>query len=384
MSAGTAAKLDRVDGELEAEDHAIIQAMNGRSVTITGSARFEGSVEVECDLECGSLESTDGIARINGSLVSHQWVDVDDALYVKGNLKSAKIEVGGRLSVGGALEAETAEVGGSLEVQGDALVGSVEVGGSFEVRGTARLKEFDVGGRVTLEGGEVTGRAEVGGTLISRKPLKFGEIDVGGTIELLGGEGESVQVGGSLRTAGGFNCRRIEVGGVLEAEGNLAGHEAEVGGTFRVTGSVALDGRLEVGGVVDVGKVLSAARLEVGGSFRAAKAVVAGGAEVGGNLETTEGLKAESVEIGTGASCYGVIVGAAVHIERSSKVQDVFCARLEAERGARMGSVFAQSVRLDDDCAVGRIVYTRELTEGSRVSHQAPSQKVDSLPPFPL
>lgn len=381
---GSAVKLGRVEGDLRARDHVLIQASSGSGVIVTGSAEFEGNIEVDCDLECSSLESTDGIVRVNGSLLVRGDIDVEDGLYTKGNLKAQQIDVGGRLSVGISLEAINADIGGSLEVQGNAEADTVDVGGSLVVLGESKLSDLDVGGRVELGGGEVTGTADVGGTLSSRKALKFGRIDAGGILDLTGGEGEAIEVGGRLRSKGDLRCQTVEVGGLVEIEGRLIGRRVEVGGRLAVTGDLDLSGRLEVGGIVEVGGALSAADMEVGGNLRATKALVSGGAEVGGRVETIQGLKANRVELGKGATSTGPIVGGTVHLERASRVQDVYCSELFAERGARLGRVYAESAHFEDDCVVESVVYTRELEDGDRVRHQTPPQRTASLPPFPL
>ena len=97
---GSTVRLGRVEGDLRAENHALIQALDGSEVVVTGKARFEGNVEVDCNFECASLKSTDGLVRVSGGLLVHGDIDVEDALYTRGNLKAQQIDVGGRLSVG--------------------------------------------------------------------------------------------------------------------------------------------------------------------------------------------------------------------------------------------------------------------------------------------
>src|SRR5271157_2637775 len=129
------ARLGRVDGDLRAEDHALIRAADGRSVSVSGRAEFEGSVEIDCDFNCGSMESRDGLVRVNGNLTVQEGVDVEEALYVRGTVRADGIDVGGKLSVGGSLEARKVDVGGSVEVQGDLTADSVDAGGSLDVSG---------------------------------------------------------------------------------------------------------------------------------------------------------------------------------------------------------------------------------------------------------
>lgn len=377
-------RLGRVDGDVRARNHAVIQASEGSSVFVAGTAFFEGSVELDCDFECGSLQSRDGLVRVNGSLTVHEEIDVEEALYARGSVKAKRVDVGGRLSVGMSLETQRAEVGGSLEVQGSVAAESVDVGGSFEALGELRLKDLDVGGSVEIGGGEVTGTIDVGGKFTSRKELRFDRLETGGSVELSGGKGKKIEVGAKLQSYGDLDCEEMEVGGLAVVEGSLSGRTAEIGGKIRVSGDLALTSRLEVGGLAEIGGVLSGTDVEVGGILRAAKGLLSGSVEIGGRVETSQGLKANGIEIGKGASCIGNLVGGVVHIGKRAQVQDVYCSRLKVEGGSKLGKVYAESVDIGDTCVVGGLVYTRELREGERVIHLSPPQKSESLPPFPL
>jgi cytoskeletal protein CcmA (bactofilin family) len=377
-------KLGRVEGDMKAQDHALIQASEGSLVFVTGTAFFEGSVEVDCDFECGSLESRDGLVRVNGSLTVHEGIVVEEALYAKGNVKAKRVDVGGKLSIGMSLETQKVDVGGSLEVQGNVVAESVDVGGSFEALGELKLKDLDVGGSVEVGGGEVTGTIDVGGRFTSRKELKFDRLETGGSVELSGGKGRRIEVGAKLQSNGNLDCEEMEVGGLAVVEGNLSGRTAEIGGKIRVSGDLALTARLEVGGFAEIGGVLSGTDVEIGGILRTAKGLLSGSVEIGGSVETAQGLKATKIEIGKGASCRGILVGDVVHIGKRAQVQDVYCSRFEADGGSKLGKVYAESADIGDACVVGGLVYTKELREGERVMHLSPPQKSGSLPPFPL
>ncbi len=381
---GETAKLGRVEGDMRAGNHALIQTSEGSLVLVTGTAFFEGSVEVDCDFECDSLQSRDGLVRVNGNLTVHEGIDVEEALYTRGNVKAKRADVGGRLSVGASLETQKVDVGGSLEVQGNVVAESVDVGGSFEAHGELKLNDLDVGGSVEVGGGEVTGTIDVGGRFISRKELRFDRLETGGSVELSGGKGKKIEVGARLQSKGDLDCEEMEVGGLAVVEGNLSGRTAEIGGKIRVSGDLALAVRLEVGGYAEIGGVLSGTDVEVGGILRVAKGLLSGSAEIGGRVETAKGLKANRIEIGKGASCTGNLVGGVVHIGKRAQVQDVYCSRLEVEGGSKLGKVYAESVDIGDACVVGGLVYTKELREGERVVHLSPPQKSESLPPFPL
>ena len=378
------AELDVVEGNLRAGDHSFIRASQGSGVHIKGRAVFEGSVEVDCDFECESLDSRDGIIRVNGNLTVQDDIDVEEALYTRGNVKANNVDVGGRLSVGISLETRCADVGGSLEVQSSVEADSIDVGGSFQVLGGVKLKDLDVGGSADVGGGEVTGRIEAGGRFISRKEMKFDRIESGGTVELSGGAGRIIDVGGRLQSHGDLKCEEIEVGGLLSVEGSLTGRQADVGGMMSVSGDLGMTARLEIGGVAEIGGNLSGADVEVGGRLRASRGVLSGTAEIGGRVETKQGFKATKIEIGKGGSCAGDLVGGTIYLGRRAQVQDVYCAQLVVEGGSRLRRVYAESVDIGDDCVVGELVYTKELKEGGRVVHLKPPQKSESLPPFPL
>jgi cytoskeletal protein CcmA (bactofilin family) len=156
-------KLGRVEGDIRAENHSLVQASDGSLVLVTGTAYFEGSVEVDCDFEYGSLESKDGLVRVNGSLTVHEDIIVEEALYARGNVKAKRVDVGGRLSVGISLETQKMDVGGSLEVQGNVIAESVDVGGSFEALGELKLNHLDVGGSVEVGEERSLERSKSGG-----------------------------------------------------------------------------------------------------------------------------------------------------------------------------------------------------------------------------
>ncbi|HYC26717.1 MAG TPA: hypothetical protein VEB67_01700 [Nitrososphaerales archaeon] len=381
---GSTMKLGRVEGDLVAEDHALLQPADGHVIVVTGRVTFEGSVEVDSSLECDYFESSGGIARVNGDLTTRADVEVDDALYTRGNLKAGRVDVGGKLYVGSSLLSEDVDVGGSLEVQGDLESDRVDVGGSVEVLGELKAKKLDVGGRVELGGGGRVEDADVGGTLASRKPLSFGRLDVGGTIELEGGEGDSVDVGGRLRSYKALVCKEVEVGGYVEVDGGLSGDKVQVGGKLEVTGDLRLTEGLQVGGFAEVRGEISAAKVTIGESLRADKCVVQGSADIGHRVETQKGLKADAITLGKAASVKGPLVGNRVDIGVASRVEDVWCSELTVDRASKVGRVWTDSANFASDCQAEGVTYTKGVEQDSRVRFSSPPQKVDRLPPNPI
>ncbi|MDG6907316.1 MAG: hypothetical protein JRN20_16205 [Nitrososphaerota archaeon] len=380
---GEVAKLSGVEGDLRVESHARIVASEGNKVVVSGRAYFEGAAEIDSDFECSFLTSKNGMLRANGSIVVHEEIDVEEALYAKGSLLAREIDIGGKIYIGASLSAQSVQVGGSLDVDRELTAEEVEVGGTLRIGGEAKLNDIDVGGKAEIGGGFIGHRVEVGGTFKCTKQLKFDHIETGGTVELGGGEGNRIEVGGKLSSIGDLRCDDLEVGGVVDVEGNLSSRSVEVGGKVRVSQDMSASERLEVGGVVDVGGVLSGADLEVGGNIRASKGIFSRVAKLSGS-QTKDGFKAAKIELRKGSKCTGPLVGSEVRIGKRSQVEDVYGQRIVIEDGSRIGNIYAESAEIGDECAIVSLVYTKELRQGERVDYRSPPQKVDALPAFPL
>src|SRR5271157_4323833 len=241
------ARLGRVDGDLRAEDHALIRAADGRSVSVSGRAEFEGSVEIDCDFECGSMESRDGLVRVNGNLTVRGRIDVDEALYTHGTVKADDVDVGGK----------------------------------FESARALRFDSIDTGGIVALGGGE--GRiVEVGGKLRSDGDLRCEEVRVGGVADVIGGLWvKTAEVGGKIRVSGDLHMEeRLQVGGMAEIGGVLSGRDVEVGGILKASRGV-LTGSAEVGGRVETSEGFRAQSVELGRGARCVGALVGGRVRIG-------------------------------------------------------------------------------------------------------
>jgi cytoskeletal protein CcmA (bactofilin family) len=176
----------------------------------------------------------------------------------------------------------------------------------------------------------------------------------------------------------------LEIGGMGSVRGNGKGRSIEVGGKFEVRGSLDLEGELEVGGAVSVGEALTGRSLSVGGSLDARRAVFSGDAEVGGSISTREGAKADRFRLRHRSRATGPLVGNVVEIESKGRAEDVYGRRVELGRKAEARRIVAATVRLDEGCEVGEILYAESIELGRGVRCRQPPRKVDVLPPFPL
>ncbi|AIF83048.1 hypothetical protein NTE_00973 [Candidatus Nitrososphaera evergladensis SR1] len=383
---GNSATLGRVEGNLKVEKNATIEAADGsnRQVTVAGSARFRGDCTINCDFECRSLKVEKGTLRVAGNLLVHGDVDVENALYVDGSIAAEGGVAGGGIISAGSIKCRVVRVGGTLKVSDTLDAESVKVGGKVIVQ-KAMLVDLSVGGQAEIGSGAVQGQIRVGGTLLSKSELEFDSITVGGRVELGTAKGRGINVGGRLATTGDLACEKIKVGGIVEVGGNCSGATLEVGGETRVAGSLALTGKLGVGGDLQVKDTMTGADIGVGGRFKAGKAILTGWAWIGGQVETGAGLKAGGgIKIASHAECKGPLVGGMVELGKRCKVQDVYGSKVVAGKGAEAEKIVADEIEIHDGCTVGQTTYTRRLETGRNVTSKSASEKVASLPAFPL
>lgn len=397
---GEQVRLGTLEGDLQVHHGARIE-VDGRLI-VPGTARFEGSSQVNGSLECRSLEAEDGTVEIRGDLTVQESVRAHDGgLEVTGAFRAARVDVDKRLRIGGPAVAEEFEVGGVFEGGSTLDAPKVSVGGKLRLAGklTGReleaggsvdiaevdLETLEVGGLVRLAGGEVRRDVHVGGRFASEGPLRFGALDVGGVVQLRGpAQGGRISVGGMLMAEKDVAFDTLKIGGMGTVHGNGTGRSIEVGGKFDVRGSLTLTELLEVGGAVSIGEELTGERLSVGGSLSARRAVFSGEAEIGGAIATREGAKADRFRLRHRSRASGPLVGNFVEIESKGRAEDVYGGRVELGRKAEARRIFATSIRLDDGCDVGEVQYVDSIDLGRDVHCRQPPRKVDRLPPFPL
>ena len=382
VPSGGRARLDRVEGDLDAGDKATIEPGRRGTTVVTGQAVFRGDATLLGPFECRRLDVRRGRLRAEASLTVLEDLQADrSSVEVRGRVRAGRTDVDrelllhadavfGRLSVGGVLEAEgslgaeSVHVGGSARVRGATKADTVSVGGTVEL-GPVDLASFDVGGVGTVAGGTIRTKVAVGGTFESVGALTFGRLSVGGTATLGGGsKGGKIAVGGTLLVRGDVGFDRLAVGGVAEIEGTGAGDAVGVGGQLRVGENLTLQGRFEVGGSSDVGGELAAGSLKVGGEFEARRASVRDDAQVGSTIRTDKGLWARRIEVARRAAVRGRLVAETVEIGRDATVEDVYGASVQVGSGARVGAIHADEVDVGRDAQLGRVEYVRTLRLG--------------------
>jgi len=407
---GSTAKLGRVEGDLGVAKGAKIVAADGKAVTVTGAAHFEGDAEVDCSLQCDSIVVDRGVLKVSGDLAATRGVDVAHTVRVSGAISAEAIEVGGKMDAGSVSCKGSVRVGGIVEVAKALEADSVDVGGKIAVRGAVKLRDLSVGGMAEVGGGSIAGRATIGGIFESKAPLEFGEIRVYGKCGLPAGcKGKRISTGGKLFVGGDLSCEQVEVGGLAEVKGGLSSSKVTVNGKLNVLGSLSFTDALEIFGMGEVRGETKGVDLRVGGRLKTNKAVLSGAAEVAGEVETAVGLKAQSILVGRGSRCTGPLVGGRVElgsseyvaanwskswagqmasirlVGRMTSVEDVYADEVVLGANTRCKRVFARNIQLGAGSILEQATYTGELRQGPhRVFITKPPEKVESLPPFPL
>jgi len=407
---GRTARLERVDGELWVGSNAKITAANGKAVTVSGGAHFEGSAEIACDFECESLKVDRGKLEVAGDLTVRGNADVAHTVEVEGEIRAKSIDVGGKVSSKSIFCEGSINVGGLMHVVGDLEAGPVGVGGKVDVSGGVMITDLDVGGKAEVGGGSISGRVRVGGLFASKGPLEFGEMMVYGRCALPAGcAGRKISTFGKLSVAGALSCHQIDVEGVTEVKGDCSAANVLVNGKLSVSGSMSVSGALESRGSAEVKGEVKGADLKVGGRFRAERAVLSSEADIVGELETERGMKAKLVTVGIGSRCKGPLVGERIQLGASSmtlanwggtwagqsiairaigrmtSVEDLYAKEVVLGKNSRCGRVFAEKVEVAEGCTVEQVVYTTELRGPiRRAFFSRPPEKAASLPSFPL
>ncbi|MGA3290324.1 MAG: hypothetical protein ABSD42_08815 [Candidatus Bathyarchaeia archaeon] len=405
---GETAVLDRVEGELTVGPNARIEASNGKSVVVTGGAHFEGvhfegSAEVNCDLECTSLECHRGQLEVNGNLTVHKRLRVGHSVQVKGLITAEDIDVGGIIKAG-AISCCRIRVGGRADIKSTFEASSVEVGGKISA-GVVKLGDLNVGGEAEVGGGSITGHIRVGGKFISKASLEFGELLVYGKGFLPANcKGHRLSTFGKICVDGNLICDYIQVGGTVEVLGDCHAERIEVGGKFAVSGSLFVSDRLEGFGATEIAGDFEGANLRVGGKFQASKIIVKVEADVSGKVETKQGLKAKQLNVRSGTQIDGTLIGERVEIGKSpdlsygawgstwptkwammgGKVQDIYARQVLMGTMCKAARIFADTVNLEQGCTVEQVTYTKELKADFGVAICQPPQKVTNLPPAPF
>lgn len=111
---------------------------------------------------------------------------------------------------------------------------------------------------------------------------------------------DDLEISGSVKMDGNFECNDFKSSGSLRGEGNLTVHgDLKNSGSFRLAGSVYVDGDLKISGSTAVdGEIITKGSLKNSGSLRVGKQVsagddisVSGSAKINGNLTSEETIK---------------------------------------------------------------------------------------------
>jgi cytoskeletal protein CcmA (bactofilin family) len=402
---GETATLDKVEGDLRVGSGAKIKAANGKRAVVTGGVWFEGSAEIECDFDCGSMRLVGhgygfgGNIDVAGDLTVQKGADIDAALSVEGNLKAEYVDVGGHLKAKDIVSGRV-RVGGHLRAEGKLEAGSVEVGGHLTVAGNVKLGDLRVGGHVKVGGGVISGRIQVRGHITTASKLEFGELELFGHVKLpAGSKGEKIMVFGTAEFLGDASCRVMQAKGSVKVNGDYAAEDVEVSGKLEVQGSLNVSKRLEVDGVAEVERKVTCGGIVVAGKLMADSVIVDGEADIGGEVKSNRYLKGKSILVRKGSKIAGTVVGEQVEIGRAESswghwvglarigqmtdVQDIYGHTVSIGSYSRVKRIFAETVEMDNGSIAEQVTFTKELKLPASYYMNKPPVKATTLPEFP-
>ncbi len=411
---GERAKLDRVEGNLKVGNKATIGATNGKLVTISGEAFFEGNCEINCSFECDSLKvDHGGTLRVNGDLIVHKILDVIHSIDSTGIIKAGQIDVGGRTSTSKSIVCDgVTRVGGRLYAKEGLSSKSLEVGGQAEIEGPVSiLEDLNVGGVAEVGGGTISGKIRVGGKFESSSPLSFGDMQVVGHIFLAASsKGTRLSTFGKLQAEASLEVEELELRGQALVVGNCkVARKLESSGKLKAT-TLEVSGEVESWGQTEIEEEMKALDLKIAGKFAARRIEVSNDIDLAGYAETKLGMVGNSIQVRSGSKYLGVIVGNKVDIGRSydvvtnwstkfagqsavfrligkeTRVGDIYAKEVHLGKAARCGKVYADIVEFEEGCIAEEITYTKEIHGPiERVFLNRPfPRKVATLPTPPL
>ena len=407
--AGSAARLGNVEGDLRVGRRATISAETGGKVIVTGTAYFEGPVDINCSLECGRMRvegrgfGPSGNVVVRGDLHAHGDLEIDASADVHGTITAERVDVGGHLESMGA-NSKGVRVGGHMKINGSVKAEDVDVGGHMTVDGRVDISNLRVGGHAEIGGGSIKGDVQVRGHFRTSGRLSYGTIQVYGHLTLpAGSSGESLTAHGKVDFEGDAFCRSLEVDGVANAEGDLATRSLKVNGRLEVKGSLKAEDKIEVFGTAETKGQVECASIAVGGKLVAARVVASARADVGGQLWVPRGLKATEVAVGTGSRINGPVVGDVIgvgeglvfggfwaHVSAShtlgrlTSVDDVFGKEVRIEKHAQAKRIYGETIRMQAGSMADEANFTKEADISEGVHLEKPPIKLDRLPAPPL
>lgn len=408
VDSAASVRLGIVEGDLTVGRNARIAAESGKKVIVTGAARFEAPVTVECDFECQSLDvqgrgyGPGGDVTFLGDLSVRGRADVDASVSAQ-KVTAEDLDVAGHLE-SGPLTSKRIRVGGHLTAKGDIKADTVDVGGHMKIQGIIESKDLRVGGHAEFEGGTITGEIKVRGHFKPSKKLDFGKIEVFGSLTLpAGSTGQKLSAQGKVEFQGNATCKELEVNGVARVRGDCSSESVEVKGKLDVRGDLEVASRLRVYGSADAEGAIECGELGVLGKTKAQSITARTRAEIAGEVDTKAGLKAESVLVGRGSNVAGPLIGNEVEIGgdadfgnmwglpwwrsaigRATRVDDVHGKTVRIGPFSRAERIFGDFVELREGARAYQVTYTKELKLSSRYHLHDPPVKVEKLPEPPL
>jgi len=408
----SAATLGTVEGDLKAGANARLSAADGKKITVTGGAYFEGPVTIGSSIECRSLRvegrgfGPGGDVIIRGDLTVHGDADVVAHMQVEGEVKSENLDISGHFK-SRSVASKRLRVGGHMNADGTLEAEAVDVGGHFTVSGAVKISSLDVGGHARIGGGDISGKAKIMGHFESSKSLAYGELDVLGHIRLpAGSTGNHLSIRGSVRFDGDTSCKDLKVTGVAKVGGGCSAETIDVYGKLDVSGPLNVSNELRVFGATEVKQQIQCGKLVLGGKLDAERVLVGDSAQIAGDLGTEAGLKAASIVVGRSSRVRGplvgndVLVGATVDLDagpmsslwsgkwlyvgRFTRVGDVYGKSVRLERNSQTRSVYAEVIRMDEGSMADQVTYSSDLKLPQKYHFNKPPTKAAKLPDPPL
>lgn len=403
---GETVTLERVDGCLYVGPNGAVQAINGKTITVTNMAIFEGNATIIGDLECEALQCHSGKLEVSGSLIVHTTLDVGRSIEAKGIVKAQDIDIGGRIEAT-SIFCTRIRVGGKAEIRDVFEAQSVDVGGKVEALGTVRICDLNVGGEAEVGCGYIKGNIRVGGRFEAHEAIEFGDLQVSGKGELhANSKGQRISTFGKLEIHGPLECSKIEAGGYIEVEGDCRSDIIEVGGKLEVNGSLFLTEKLEGFGLTEIDGAFQAKNLRVSGKFVASKILVKETADVSGKIEAHDGIKAKTIYARVGTKYEGILVADRVEIGKSADLSwggwgtnwaqqwgisgitkiegDIYASEVTIGPGSYVGRIFAGNVKLELGAYAQQVTFTGELQTNFGTHIAEPPRKVTDLPKSPF
>jgi len=412
IKSNSTATLGKVEGGLRVGANAKLLPSDGRTITITEGAYFEGPVIIGGGFECQSMRvegrgyGPGGDVTVRGDLVVHGDADIVAHMDVEGRVTSGNLDVSGHLE-SRSMTSKRVRVGGHLKIHGSLEAEAVDVGGHFTVTEAVKLASLDVGGHARIAGGTITGEAKVMGHLESSMKLAYGELKVMGHIRLpAGSSGDRLSIHGNVNFEGETSCKEMRITGVAKVAGDCTTDTVEVFGRFDVAGSLRVSRGLRIFGTTTVKRQLTCEELALGGKLNAERALVGARAEITGNLQTESGLKAKSITVGKWSKVTGPLVGEEISIGEKidlemgpwshlwsgkglsigqmARVDDGDGGRVRIESYSQAKRVFAGVIQMSEGSMAEQVTYTSDLKQLGKSHLTKPPVKTAKLPTPPL